>query len=383
MTIAPFTLAPTGTVHFGDGALAMLPAAVGGARAFVVTDTGIRAAGILDLVLDVLRDGGIETGVFDGVEPNPSTTTIAAAAEAVAKFGDAVVVAVGGGSSLDAAKGIALGATNPGVAAADLDYRAGSLAPGLPIVAVPTTAGTGAETNGFGVIEDTAARCKIYLGNASTQPRASILDPRLTVGLPAAATAATGVDALVHGIESLTSRGRSPVSEAYAHHAVRLVHRWLPVAFYDGDDLEARGHLLLGAHLAGLALSISGLGLVHGIGHSVTAHTGAAHGLALAAVLDPVLEFNLTVSGRQFAEIAFDIGTGSFSATETANARAMVDGVRDLVDTLGVRQTLTDLGCADPMVDSLARTALADPVTANTPRMPDRTELAALIRSAL
>ncbi|MFI9560454.1 iron-containing alcohol dehydrogenase family protein [Nonomuraea endophytica] len=369
-----FTLTPTGTTHFGIGALAELPKAIGTARAFVVTDPGIAAAGILDRVLAVLP----EAEVFAEVEPNPSVDTVTRAADAARRFAGAtrrgasplVVVALGGGSSLDAAKAVALGAANPGVATPDLDYRAVGLSPGLPIIAVPTTAGTGAETNGFGVIE--AAQRKIYLGNSSTQPVVSILDPELTVGLPARATAATGVDALVHGIESLTSRGRNPISEAYAHQAVRLVYRWLPVAVKDGSDLEARGQMLLGAHLAGLALSISGLGLVHGLGHAITARTGAPHGLALASVLGEVLEFNRPACAEPYRLIALDLGRSD-----------LVEAVREFVETVGAGTTPAELGCTPGMVADLAAVALADSVTANTPRMPTDDELRDLLRSAM
>ncbi|WP_214317589.1 iron-containing alcohol dehydrogenase family protein [Nonomuraea sediminis] len=361
-----FTLTPTGTMHFGPGSLVGLPEAVGSARAFVVTDPGIAAAGILDRVLAVLP----EAEVFAEVEPNPSVNTVA---RAIAASGRAeVVVALGGGSSLDAAKAVALGAANPGVAAADLDYRAEGLRPGLPIVAIPTTAGTGAETNGFGVIEDTAAHRKIYLGNSSTQPIVSILDPELTVGLPARATAATGVDALVHGIESLTSRSRNPISEAYAHQAVRLVYRWLPVAVKDGTDLEARGQLLLGAHLAGLALSISGLGLVHGLAHAITARTGAPHGLALASVLREVLEFNVPSCGEPYRRIAVDLERDD-----------LVEAVREFVETVGAATTPAELGCTPDMVADLAAVALADSVTANTPRIPTENELRDLLTTAM
>jgi alcohol dehydrogenase class IV len=384
LSSSSFTITPPGRIEFGSGSLERLGdavASVGKARAFVVTDGGIVGAGILDRVRAVLDRAGIATGVFADVEPNPSTATIDRGAERARAFGDAAVVAVGGGSSLDAAKGIALLATNAGTAE-QLNFSVEPEAPGLPVVAVPTTAGTGAETNGFGVIEDTGRHCKVYLGHASVAPRVSVLDPDLTIGLPPRATAATGVDALVHGIESLTSRGRNPVSEAYAHHAVRLVHRWLPLAVRDGADLEARAQLLLGAHLAGLALSISGLGLVHGIAHALTARTGTPHGVALGAVLDRVLEFNLSASAAQLADVGVDLGE-PLGPDEDAAARATVERVRDLTERLGMRPPLADLGVTPDLVPDLVRTALADAVTRNTPRMPTPAELTALLTDLL
>jgi alcohol dehydrogenase class IV len=186
----------------------------------------------------------------------------------------------------------------------------------------------------------------------------------------------------VHGIESLTSRGRNPVSEAYAHHAVRLVHRWLPLAVRDGADLEARAQLLLGAHLAGLALSISGLGLVHGIAHALTARTGTPHGVALGAVLDRVLEFNLPTSAAQLADVGVDLGE-PHGPDEGVAARATVERVRDLTERLGMRPPLADLGVTPDLVPDLVRTALADAVTRNTPRMPTPAELTALLTDLL
>jgi alcohol dehydrogenase class IV len=384
LSTSTFTIAPPGRIEFGCGAIDRLPeaiASVGRSRAFVVTDQGIAAAGILDRVCALLDAAGLQSGVFAEVEPNPSVATIDRGAALARPFGDAAVVALGGGSSLDAAKGIALLAAGGG-AAADLDLGVEPDVPGLPLVAVPTTAGTGAETNGFGVIEDTSRHCKVYLGHASVAPRVCVLDPDLTVGLPPRATAATGVDALVHGIESLTSRSRNPVSEAYAHHAVRIVHRWLPRAVEDGTDLEARAQLLLGSHLAGLALSISGLGLVHGIAHALTAHTGAPHGVALGAVLDRVLEFNLPSSTAQYAEVALDLGELG-AGTPGEAAAATISRVREFTARLGMRTPLADLGVTDALVPDLVRTALADAVTRNTPRLPTGPELTALLTGLL
>jgi alcohol dehydrogenase class IV len=382
---ATFSITPPGAIEFGAGAVRRLPEVIGSLhekRAFVVSDPGIRACGILGQVEQILTDGQIEHAVFAEVEPNPALRTIDRATGLIRDFGDAVVVAVGGGSSMDAAKGIALAATNGG-SAAELDFAGGGVVPGLPVVAVPTTAGTGAETNGFGVIEDTAAHRKVYLGHASVSPRFAILDPALTVGLPAGVTAATGVDALVHAIESLTSRGRNGVSEAYAHQAARGIHRWLPGAVADGTDLEARAQMLLGSHLAGLALSISGLGLVHGIAHAVTAHTGAVHGIALSAVLTEVMEFNLAASTAEYAQLAIDLGVGGPAAGDAENARSAVDAVAALVDRVGTRRTLGELGCTAGLVPDLVDTTLADAVTASTPRMPSPAELAALLEAAL
>ncbi|MCA1193987.1 iron-containing alcohol dehydrogenase family protein [Saccharopolyspora sp. 6V] len=343
------SIEPTCRIEFGPGRIAALPRLIdelGHHRVYLITDRGVRAAGILDRVLAVLAEAGLEHAVFDDVAANPTLSTVETGAAGLERFGSAAVVALGGGSPLDAAKAIAL--------------RAQPRLPGLPLVAIPTTAGTGAETNGFGVIEDPATRRKVYLGHASVRPAVAVLDPELTTGLPARITAATGLDALVHGIESLSSRGANPISAAYAAQAIALVARWLPVAHRDGTDLEARSRVMLGAHLAGQALTLSGLGLVHGLGHAITGHAGTPHGVALAAVLETVMEFNADTAGEAYADAARAMGAGG-------GAAAAIRCARDLADGLEIRSPLRDLGVRRDMLPSIAAAAAADPVTRNNP----------------
>lgn len=372
-------------VDFGDGAIRRLPEAVesvGQSRVFIVTDRGLMDSPVIPEILAILRDAKMDYDIFREVEPNPAVALMDRAGERLRRYGQAAVVPVGGGSSLDAAKGIALVGANVGSARLH-DFSREPEHPAFPVIAVPTTAGTGSETNSWGVIDDPGHRCKIYVGHSSAAPRVSILDPRLTVGLPPRATAATGIDALVHGIESLTSRGRNPISEAYAHQAVRLVSQWLPAAVADGTDLEARSYLLLGSHLAGLALTASGLGLVHGIAHSLSAHTGAIHGEALAAVLDRVMEYNLPVACPQYAEIAVDMRAAATPADVAAAAREAIGFSRDLAEGLGVRRPLRSFGVDPGLVDSVAAGALADQVTASNPRVPQQSDLTELLAAAL
>ncbi len=384
-TRTPFTIEPTCTVAYGPGSIERLPelvAATGQSRAFVVTDPGLRVAGIVDRVLKVLQAAGMEYDVYGEVAANPSTKNVDAGAAAARAFGPAAVVALGGGSSLDAAKAVALLVGNPDATADDADDL-WEAADGLPLIAVPTTAGTGAETNGFGVIEDVAACRKVYIGHPSVKPKAALLDPELTLGLPPHVTAATGVDALVHGIESLASRGANAVSVAFATQAVALVGRWLPTAYRDGSDLDARCHLMLGAHLAGQALSISGLGLVHGIGHALTAHTGTPHGVALAAVFEEVMEFS-----AEDAQPAYEQAARALRATPAANtpeswAKAAIDAVREICAAVEVKRPLRELGAAPETLPSIAAGAVADAVTRNAPRLPSEAQVLEILRSVM
>ena len=366
---AQFALPSSPAVDFGVGALQRVPehlSALGVSRAFLVTDRGLRSTGIVDQLLEALADHDLVIDTFDDVPANPTTDIAENAAARLRECGAGALIALGGGSSMDTAKGVALLATNPADRAGDVVTN-----PGLPLIAVPTTSGTGAETNGFGVLEDRVSQHKVYCGHDSVTPRVAVLDPALTVGLPVRPTAATGVDALVHGVESLTSRGRNPVSELYASRAVALARRWLPDAVTDGTDLEARSQMMLASHLAGLALTRSGLGLVHGIAHSISLHSGAAHGLALSSVLSAVVEYSLSAEPDGYDQVA--------SAMSVPDAHRLPETLHTLTAQVGTAATISELGCRDDQRDSLVRTALADPVTANTPRMPDATDLDLLV----
>ncbi|QKV96167.1 iron-containing alcohol dehydrogenase [Streptomyces sp. NA02950] len=378
----PLSIDPTCRIEFGPGHIGRLPAliaATGHDRAFVVTDPGLRAAGVLEPVLKILQAAGLEYAVHDEVAPNPSTANVDAGAARARTFGTATVVALGGGSVLDAAKGIALLVGNPNATAADADDL-WEAADGLPLVAIPTTSGTGAETNGFGVIEDIAARRKVYLGHPSVKPRIALLDPELTLGLPAPVTAATGIDALVHGIESLASRGANPVSVAYATQAVAMVSRALPAAYLNGSDLDARAELMLGAHLAGQALTLSGLGLVHGIGHALTAHTGTPHGLALAAVLEEVMEFSAPAARGAYEQAARAMCLAP--PPDGDWARAAIEAVRQLSGAVDVKRPLRELGTERDMLPSIAAGAVADAVTANSPLLPSESQVLEILTAA-
>ena len=375
-----FTLTPGSVnIRFGAGSVAQLPEAVAAlnkVKVFIITDPGVANAGVLAKVEKILDAAGIAHGSFAEIKPNPTTTLIDTAAKAAVAFGADALIALGGGSSLDSSKGVALVAANPTFSSAQFNYSITPDRPALPIIAIPTTSGTGSETNNWGVIDDPVRQCKFYVGDASTTPVCAILDPELTIGLPPRPTAGTGIDALTHAIESLTSKGRTPVSAAYAHEAIKLISKALPVAFKEGSNVEARGDMLLGAHMAGLALTLSGLGLVHGIAHSVSAHVGAAHGEALAAVLAEVMEFNSQAVAPIYATVANDMGV-------TADSKSAIDAVRSLADNINIRQNLSVFGVKPEMVSDIADTTLADSVTGNNPIAPNKEDVINIISSRI
>jgi alcohol dehydrogenase len=386
-----FEMALRNRVIFGVGEVDRLPGlvtAAGGSRAFLVTDPGVRTAGIVDVVVDALRTGSIAGEVFDAVEPNPSGATVERGAIALRSFGleDTVVVAVGGGSAMDAAKAIDLCATNARPVW-ELEYDGASLIPGRPIVAVPTTAGTGAEAHPFAVITHDEIGRKDYVGHPSLLAYATVLDPGLTVGLPAAVTAATGVDAITHALESLLSKNGNPFAEAVALGVVRAVHEWLPRAIDDGANLESRSQMLMASHMAGVGqASGTGVGLVHALGHALGTRGRVAHGTSLAVVLPEVLSFYAATPGlrdRELASVGVALQAASATEARATAAGAAIGELRRFLAAVGQRPTLAALGFDGPMLDVVAQDAIDDAAIRNSPRLPSVEEARAILGSVL
>jgi alcohol dehydrogenase class IV len=346
----------------------------GARRVLIVTDPGLRKTGMVDDIAAAIGAAGPTVTVHSEIPANPSTASLdvatAVARDARADF----IVAIGGGSALDAAKAVAL-LTRTALSAESLDGSEEFDAPTVPLAAIPTTAGTGAETNGFGVMESAEHR-KVYIGTAETTPELVILDAELTVGLPAPVTAAAGFDAIIHGAESLLSQGATTLSRAYATESLRLTTAALPDAVADGGDLEARSRMLIGSHLAGRALSLSGLGLVHGIGHSITATTGTPHGVALASIAGPALLFGVDAAPDRYADLvrALDLdGNGERAATR----------IEEIAVAVGLPTNLGAIGVTIDLIDILVTKTLDDAVTSNTPRRPSPKQLTDLLRASM
>ena len=388
---APLRIPARPEMVLGEGTVDELPALVrrlGGDAAFVITDRGLVAAGVAGLVAGRLEEAGLRTGVHDGIGANPSAADVLAGSDALRSFGDCVIVAVGGGSPIDAAKAIALHAATPDQPSCRVPTVAGvdprghdrglealadgvdGLAPAGPLIAVPTTAGTGTETNGFAVIDDRAARRKRYIGHPSALPRFAVLDPALTMTAPPHVTAACGIDVLAHAIESLQARTGNAYSAALGLEAVRLVVAHLPAVVADPNDRAGRSAMLLAAHLAGLAFATTGLGTAHAIGHALSARYGTPHGVALAAVLPLVVRLNAPERGDATARIAAAAGV----APDRVEA-----AVTDLQQRSGMHPTLRELGVERADLPALADAALADVVIDNAPRVPARRELVDLL----
>ncbi len=411
-----FVITPRPTAHFGPGSIEQLPAiirAIGAEAVVVVTDAALASSPVLAMVTALLAEAAVPARVFSGVHQDPSTGDLAAGAAAVAEAaaGAAAVVqaaavtatlrpsaplvapsapsppwavpialvAVGGGPCIDAAKGIAIAAVNP-ERGLDLDCRHSFTGPALPIVAVPTTAGTGAEASAFGLVTDPAARRTFYLGHPSSMPAAVILDPVLTVGLPPDVTAAAGLEALTNALESYLSRHPNPWSDGIALQAIRMIAASLPAAVEDGTDLAARSQLLLAAHLAGVAMAYTGPGLCHAIGHALSVRPdiapGAAPRVAPSTLLPHVLRFSLPARTQRLAEVAVALGAGDTGAGPDRNAAAAIDAVAALRGRVGLTALITDFGITEA---DFARIALDGEALAGTPRPPAAADLTALL----
>ncbi|WP_454719742.1 MULTISPECIES: iron-containing alcohol dehydrogenase [Cupriavidus] len=312
-------------------------------RLLVVTDAGLAGSGLLDGFFASLRAGDIGYEVFSGVEPNPTTTVLDEAVAFLKAHACDAVIGVGGGSSIDTAKGVAAMATNPG---SILDYEGYDRLPNapLPVFAIPTTSGTGSECTASTVFTNKETLFKTVIISPALFPRLAILDASLTLGLPPPITAATGMDALTHAIESYVSKQANPISQALAIGAVRMIGENLRRAFYVGSDVAARENMLLASFLAGVAFSQSKLGNVHAISHTFGGVFNIAHGIANAALLPYVLAFNAPACPERLRDVASALGVDTRAMSADEAARAAVQEVTGLNQALGIPATIRELG---------------------------------------
>lgn len=380
-----FELQPGVRTSFGAGVVEKLGKRVqslGHERAFIVTDKGVAAAGVIDRAEASLKKANVRCRVFDGVTANPTSDCVQAGSALLKGDPKAVVIAVGGGSTLDASKAIALIAPNGGTPA-DYPFGCRPEKPGHAIVAIPTTAGTGSETNMFGVVTDPEKKRKVLLGHPSVLPKLILLDAELTLRVPAPVTATCGMDVLTHAIEAFTCTRANPMSDAVALRAIAMVAGYLPKAFDDGENLEARSQMLFASHLAGIAFSSSGLGMCHAMGHPLSARLDAAHGQTLATLLPAVMGFNLEVSTARYAQVAIAMGVAHPGASDADNAARAITAVEELRARVGTDKPGRALGIEPGMLPTLVEDALADPLMAATPRYPDPADVKQLYQDCL
>ncbi|SFB53812.1 alcohol dehydrogenase [Amycolatopsis marina] len=360
----------------GPNVIARLPAELDryGVRSpLVITDAGIRSAGVLDVVLAALPGGRDSVAVFDAIESDPTTDSVDAAARMIHDGGHDVVVALGGGSPLDAAKAAAAVAISGRPALDLVGPEKVDVAP-LTVFAVPTTAGTGSEVTRFCVLNDPASQRKVSISSMRVTPRLALLDPELTTGLPAGITAATGFDALAHAVESYGSVWNNPISEGHARHAVTLIGTHLRDAVHDPTNRQARMGMLAASCIAELAANSTRLGLAHALAVPLGAAHKIPHGVAVAHMLPEMCTFNERAEPGRYAELARCLAPG---------ADRLADAVRTLRSDVGLTTRLRDWGVGEADFKPIVEIALGSDNTQANPRIAGESELTDLLRAAL
>ena len=353
-----FQFNPMGAVYFGFGVVSDIGEKVkelGGSKAIVITDKGIVDAELLPRVTEPLEKAGITYTVFDEVEPNPSSETVHKAAE-IAKGCD-IIIGLGGGSPIDTAKAAGILVTNGGKIE---DYEGINMYKNAipPLIAVPTTSGTGTEVTPFAVITDTKTEWKMAIGNAYSIPSLAICDPELTMTLPPKLTAGTGMDALTHAVESYTSFSNNPIAEALAKQSIQLAAKSLRAAVGKGDThKQARYDMMMSSTIAGAAFTTTILGIGHSMAHPLGGIFNIDHGTANGIMLPIIMEFNLTTNPEKFRDIAVLMGENIDNLSLMDAAKKSVEAVRNLGKDVGI-PTLSDLGVKESDVPRLAEEAM-------------------------
>ena len=384
---APVRLAKfhTPEIVFGPGALAELghcAARLGTRRPFLVTDPGLIEAGWVDEAVGYLRQVGLRPAVWHDVTPNPKDHEIEAAFQKYAESGSDVIIGLGGGSCIDAAKGVAILSGNGGRI---LDYEGVDkvVHPILPTVMVPSTSGTGADVSQFAVVTDTAARIKITIISRTLVPEISLIDPRLLTTMPDWLNATTGLDALTHAIEAFVSRAHNPLTDSHALHAAALIIGNLLQAQQRPKEMAPRLAMAQGSLEAGMAFTNAILGATHAMSHQVGGELDAPHGVVNAVLLPHVIRFNAEVWPERFVPLAAASGIRTEGMPASEIALLLADRIRDLADEVGAPKGLAALGVTEAMLPQMARTTLNDACLTTNPREADAGDIEALFRVAL
>lgn len=386
MSAKTFTITQPTRLTFGIGAiagLADLVRAEGGTKPFLVVDPGLKKAGLLQKVTASLKKAKIDFVIYDKIDPEPGLKLADAGCKLAAKSGCDCVIGVGGGSAMDVAKAISILLTNGGKAE---DYLGlGKIAkPGVPKIMVPTTAGTGAEVTFTAVFINEKTGSKGGMNGDPLYPDAALLDPELTISVPPHITASTGIDAFTHAIEGYLSTQAHPISDMYALEAIELISHNLPLAYANGDNLEARSAMMMGSLLAGKALATAGVGLVHAMAYPLGGMFGVAHGLANAVLLPYVIEYNLIGNPAKYAAVAEVMGYDTSNMPPREAAGLVVEAIFNLNNDVGIPSSLADLDIPIDKVVEMADIALTvtRPVE-NNPRKPTRDEVIQVYHNAL
>ncbi|MFC1916276.1 iron-containing alcohol dehydrogenase [Chloroflexota bacterium] len=353
-------------------------------KGLIVTDQILVRLGVLDGIKKALEQNKVQSAIFDSVSTEPTVDFVQEGLTAYRENGCDFLLAVGGGSAIDTAKAIAIMATNAG---AIEDYQGAGKIPnaGSPVIAIPTTAGTGSEVTPFTIITDTKRDVKMLISSPFLIPEIAIVDPSLTLTMPQGITAATGIDALTHAIEAYVSVKAQPMSEIFCLSAIELISGNLKSAWTDGNDVEAREKTMMGALQAGIAFGNSSVALVHGMARPIGAYFHVPHGASNAALLGVVMDFSLTGNPIRYAHIAKAMGENINGLADLKAAQLGAKAVRRLIKDIKV-PSLRELGVEKEKLDKLApqmaEDAIASGSPANNPRQATKEEIIELYKLA-
>ena len=358
-------------VLFGPGSLDRLGElckSIGGKRILLVTDPGIEAAGYPERAIRSIYQANLLVKLFDEADENPTTETVNKALRAARPFDTDLIVGLGGGSSMDTAKGVNFLLTNGG-SIADYHGSAKATKPMLPMIAVPTTAGTGSEAQSYALISDPQTHVKMACGDPKALPRLAILDPSLTATQPPKVAAATGIDAIAHAVETAACTKRNETSRTLSKQAWQLLESSFEQAISNPQDDEARAKMLLGAHLAGCAIENSMLGAAHATANPLTSEFNITHGLAVGLMLPHVIRFNSNNGSRPYSDLHPDAAT-------------LANRIRELLDFGSIPKSLTEHGISKDSLPRLASLASQQWTAQFNPRPLAERDLLAIYESA-
>lgn len=353
---------------------------LGGERVLVVSDPGVRNAGWTEAVTNALDEVGLDWTLFDEISPNPRTEECMRGMECFRSTGSNIIVAIGGGSPMDCAKGIAVLAANGG-AITDFEGVDEVRKPGPPLLCLPTTAGTAAEVSQFAIISNRRELRKFAIISRKVVPDVALIDPQTLETADRYLRACTGMDALTHAVEALASNASSPLTNLHALEAASLVAANLPLATENLKSQDAMGQMMQASLLAGLAFSNASLGAVHAMAHSLGGLLDLPHGLCNAILLPHVVAYNYEAAPEAYGKLGIRIGLEPCAAGKAR--RALVDALHALNERVGIRQTLGQLGVSPSDIPPLAEKAMRDPCLVTNPRHPDLREIESIYAAAL
>jgi alcohol dehydrogenase len=351
-------------------------------HALIVTDAPLTALGVTEQVASLLRERDMAISVFDGVQPNPTVANVEAGLAVLQEVGADCIISLGGGSPHDCAKVIAVLATNGG---AVMDYRGVNKVkkPPLALIAVNTTVGTASEITRFAVITNETRHLKMNIVDRQLAPMLSVNDPELMRGMPPSLTAATGMDALTHAVEAYVSTVATPVTDACALHAIKLIRQFLPRAVANGkEDIEARENMSSAQFLAGMAFNNAFLGYVHAMAHQLGGQYNLPHGVCNALLLPHVEAVNASACAPRMGDVARALGVDTAGLSAAAAAQSAVKAMFDLARTVGIPARLSDLGVKREDIPMMAINAMKDGSGATNPRKLTQAEIEAIYEAA-